>query len=106
MIWGGEFGRTPMVESNAALGRALGRDHHPAAFTMWLAGGGVKRGATVGATDDLGFHVVQDPISVHDLQATILHLLGLDHERLTYRSAGRDYRLTDVDGTVVTSLLA
>jgi hypothetical protein len=73
---------------------------------MWMAGGGMKRGVTIGATDDLGYHVVKDPIQVHDLQATILHQLGLDHERLTYRSAGRDFRLTDVDGRVITSLLA
>ena len=79
VIWGGEFGRTPMVESNAALGRSMGRDHHPQAFTMWLAGGGIKPGITMGRTDDLGFHVVEDPVHVHDLQATILHLLGLDH---------------------------
>src|SRR5208283_1478860 len=96
VIWGGEFGRTPMVESNAALGRALGRDHHPSAFTIWMAGGGVKRGLTYGATDDLGFHIVDKPVHVHDVQATILHLLGFDHERLTFRHAGRDFRLTDV----------
>ena len=95
-----------MVESNAALGRSMGRDHHPQAFTMWLAGGGIKPGITLGATDDLGFHVVEDPVHVHDLQATILHLLGLDHTRLTYRSQGRDFRLTDVHGEVVTKLLA
>ena len=101
VIWGGEFGRTPMVESNPALGRKQGRDHHPQAFTMWMAGGGVKPGQTIGATDDLGFHVAQDPVHVHDVQATILHLLGFDHERLTYRHAGRDFRLTDVFGHVV-----
>ena len=106
VVWGGEFGRTPMVESNAALGRSQGRDHHPQAYTVWLAGGGIKPGQTLGATDDLGFHVVQDPVHVHDLQATILHLLGLDHTRLTYRSQGRDYRLTDVYGEVVSKLLA
>ncbi len=106
VIWGGEFGRTPMVESNAALGRSQGRDHHPSAFTMWLAGGGVKRGLTYGATDELGFHVVENPVHVHDLQATLLHLLGFDHERLTYRFAGRDFRLTDVDGKVVAGVLA
>src|SRR6267378_7322480 len=98
VIWGGEFGRTPMVESNPALGRSLGRDHHPQAFTIWLAGGGIKRGLTYGATDDLGFNIVDKPVHVHDLQATILHLLGLDHERLTFRQAGRDFRLTDVHG--------
>jgi hypothetical protein len=105
VIWGGEFGRTPMVESNAALGRSLGRDHHPQAFTIWLAGGGVKAGLTYGATDDLGFHVVEGPVHVHDLQATILHLLGLDHERLTFHHGGRDYRLTDVSGQVVHDVL-
>jgi uncharacterized protein (DUF1501 family) len=106
VIWGGEFGRTPMVESNPTLGRSLGRDHHPQAFTMWLAGGGIKPGLTYGATDDLGFHVVENPVHVHDLQATILHLLGFDHERLTYHHAGRDFRLTDVHGSVVRDILA
>jgi len=106
VIWGGEFGRTPMVESNKALGRSLGRDHHPQAFTMWLAGGGVKPGLTYGATDDLGFHVAEDPVHVHDLQATILHLLGFDHEKLTFHHAGRDFRLTDVHGQVIKKLLA
>jgi hypothetical protein len=106
VIWGGEFGRTPMVESNVALGRSLGRDHHPQAFSIWLAGGGVKTGVTHGATDDLGFNVVEGAVHVHDLQATILHLLGFDHERLTYHYAGRDFRLTDVHGAVVHDLLA
>jgi hypothetical protein len=105
VIWGGEFGRTPMVETNPALGRSLGRDHHPQAYTMWLAGGGVKPGLTYGSTDDLGFHVAENPVHVHDLQATILHLLGFDHEKLTFRHAGRDYRLTDVHGKVVRGLL-
>jgi len=106
VIWGGEFGRTPMVESNSALGRSLGRDHHPQAFTVWLAGGGIKRGLTYGATDELGFHVVENQVHVHDLQATILYLLGLDHERLTFRHAGRDFRLTDVHGKVVREIIA
>jgi arylsulfatase A-like enzyme len=106
VVWGGEFGRTPMVESNAALGRSLGRDHHPSAFTIWMAGGGVKRGLTYGATDDLGFHVVDKPVHVHDVQATILHLLGFDHEKLTFRHAGRDFRLTDVHGKVVRDIVA
>jgi hypothetical protein len=106
VIWGGEFGRTPMVESNASLGRKLGRDHHPQAFTMWFAGGGIKPGITLGATDDLGFHVVEDPVHVHDVQATILHLLGLDHTKLTYTYQGRPFRLTDVHGELVTKLLA
>ena len=106
VIWGGEFGRTPMVETNPALGRALGRDHHPSAYTMWLAGGGVKAGMSYGATDELGFHVVENPVHVHDMQATILHLLGFDHEKLTFHHAGRDFRLTDVHGKVVKALLA
>lgn len=106
VIWGGEFGRTPMVESNAALGRSLGRDHHPQAFTVWLAGGGIKPGLTHGATDEMGFHVVQDEVHVHDLQATILQCLGFDHERLTYTYQGRQFRLTDVHGKVVKAILA
>ena len=106
VIWGGEFGRTPMVESNPALGRALGRDHHPQAFTVWMAGGGVSKGFTMGATDELGFNSVEDPVHVFDLQATILHLLGFDHERLTFRTQGRDFRLTDVHGQVIKKVLA
>ena len=101
VIWGGEFGRTPMVETNPSLGRSQGRDHHPQAFTIWMAGGGVKPGITYGSTDDLGFHVAENPVGVHDLQATLLHLLGFDHERLTYHHAGRDFRLTDVHGKVI-----
>jgi uncharacterized protein (DUF1501 family) len=106
VIWGGEFGRTPMVETNPALGRSLGRDHHPQAYTMWMAGGGIKPGITHGATDEMGFHIVDKPAHVHDLQATILHCLGFDHERLTFHHAGRDFRLTDVHGHVVKELLA
>jgi uncharacterized protein (DUF1501 family) len=106
VIWGGEFGRTPMVEDNPALGRKRGRDHHPDAFTMWFAGGGIKGGQTIGETDDLGYHVTQDPIHIHDLQATILHLLGINHEALTYRYQGRNFRLTDVGGTVVEKMIA
>jgi hypothetical protein len=106
VVWGGEFGRTPMVESNAALGRSLGRDHHPQAFTVWMAGGGLKKGITLGATDDIGFHITQDAVHVHDLQATILHLLGMDHTKLTYHHQGRDYRLTDVHGELVHKILA
>ena len=106
VIWGGEFGRTPMVENNPALGRKLGRDHHPQAFTMWLAGGGIKPGMVYGATDDLGFHIAKDPIHVHDIQATLLHCLGFDHERLTYTYQGRHFRLTDVHGRVVREILA
>jgi len=106
VIWGGEFGRTPMVESNTALGRSLGRDHHPQTYTVWMAGGGIKPGLTYGTTDELGFNPVENPVHVHDLQATILYLLGLDHERLTFRHAGRDFRLTDVHGKLVRGLLA
>ena len=106
VIWGGEFGRTPMVETNPALGRSLGRDHHPQAFSMWLAGGGIRPGLTFGATDELGFHVTENPVHIHDIQATILHCLGLDHERLTYHHAGRDFRLTDVHGRIVREILA
>jgi hypothetical protein len=106
VVWGGEFGRTPMVESNPALGRSQGRDHHPQAYSMWMAGGGIRSGMSYGATDDLGFHVVENPVHVHDLQATILHCLGFDHERLTYHHAGRDFRLTDVHGQVVRNILA
>lgn len=101
IVWGGEFGRTPMVQ-----GGNDGRDHHPNAFTMWLAGGGIKPGLTLGETDDLGFNAVKDRVHVHDLHATILHLLGFDHTRLTYRFQGRDFRLTDVSGNVVKPLLA
>ncbi|MDX2029295.1 MAG: DUF1501 domain-containing protein [Blastocatellia bacterium] len=101
VIWGGEFGRTPMVQ-----GGNDGRDHHPNAFTMWLAGGGVKPGLVLGATDDLGFNVVEDRVHVHDLHATVMHLLGFNHEKLTYRFQGRDFRLTDVHGVLVDKLLA
>ncbi len=106
VVWGGEFGRTPMVESNPSLGRTQGRDHHPQAYTMWLAGGGIKPGIQYGKSDDLGFHVAEKEVHVHDLQATIMHCLGLDHERLTFRSQGRDFRLTDVHGHVVKDILA
>ncbi len=105
VIWGGEFGRTPMVETNPSLGRSMGRDHHPQAFTMWMAGGGVKSGLSYGATDELGFHTVENPVHVHDMQATILHCLGFDHERLTYEFQGRRFRLTDVHGHVVKDIL-
>ncbi|MGV3533197.1 MAG: DUF1501 domain-containing protein [Chthoniobacteraceae bacterium] len=106
VIWGGEFGRTPMVENNPDAGRKMGRDHHPQAFTMWMAGGGVKRGFVMGETDELGFHITQDRVHVHDLHATILHLLGFDHTRLTHRFQGRDFRLTDVHGELVKKILA
>jgi uncharacterized protein (DUF1501 family) len=105
VVWGGEFGRTPMNEERNGS-KWLGRDHNQHAFTIWMAGGGIKGGITHGATDDLGYHSVVDRVDVHDLQATILHLMGLNHERLTYRFQGRDYRLTDVHGNVVRQLLA
>jgi arylsulfatase A-like enzyme len=105
VVWGGEFGRTPMNEARNRDGW-LGRDHHPHAFSIWLAGGGIRGGLSHGATDDLGYRIAEQPVHVHDLQATILHCLGLDHERLTYRSQGRDFRLTDVHGQVVKELLA
>lgn len=101
VIWGGEFGRTPMVQ-----GGNDGRDHHNRAFSMWFAGGGIKPGTIYGATDDLGFNVVEKPVHVHDLNATLLHLLGFDHTRLTYRFQGRDFRLTDVHGEIVQGILA
>src|SRR5207248_1300533 len=106
VIWGGEFGRTPMneVRRGNTPGKE-GRDHHPFAFTMLLAGGGIQGGQIVGRTDELGYHVIEDKIHVHDLQATILHCLGIDHTRLTYRHQGRDFRLTDVSGNVVKKLL-
>jgi hypothetical protein len=100
VIWGGEFGRTPTSEGTN------GREHHPFGFSMWLAGGGVKGGMVHGATDEFGWHSVKDKVHVHDLHATVLHLMGLDHEKLTYRYAGRDYRLTDVAGHVVKAVLA
>jgi hypothetical protein len=101
VIWGGEFGRTPMVQ-----GGNDGRDHHNRCFSLWLAGGGVKRGYVHGETDDLGFNVVRDPVHVHDFNATLLHLLGLDHTKLTFRFQGRDYRLTDVHGNLVPGIIA
>jgi uncharacterized protein (DUF1501 family) len=105
VVWGGEFGRT--VYSQGALTASnYGRDHHPRCFTIWLAGAGIRPGLTYGETDDFSYNVVANPVHVHDLQATLLHLLGLDHERLTYRFQGRDYRLTDVHGEVVHSILS
>ena len=101
IVWGGEFGRTPFREGRTAKSQILGRDHFPDCYTMWMAGGGVKNGFAYGTTDELGFSIVENPVHVHDLQATIMHLLGLDHQKLTYRFQGRDYRLTDVHGQVV-----
>lgn len=100
VVWGGEFGRSPVAENGK------GRDDHPKGFTMWMAGGGIKGGMIHGATDEFGYAAVEKKVSVPDLHATILHQLGLDHEQLTYRFTGRDYRLTDVSGDVVRALLA
>ena len=100
VIWGGEFGRSPTSE------KTTGRDHNHYGFTVWMAGGGVKGGISYGATDRFGCSAVEDRVHVHDLHATILHLMGLDHERLTYRYSGRDFRLTDVHGTVVNEIIA
>jgi hypothetical protein len=105
VVWGGEFGRTPMNEGRGGSPYP-GRDHHPRAFTMWMAGGGIKPGVAFGATDELGYSVAQDPMHVNDLHATLLHLLGIDHTKLTYKSQGRNFRLTDVGGEVMTKLLA
>jgi uncharacterized protein (DUF1501 family) len=105
VVWGGEFGRTPMNEARNGS-KFLGRDHHPRAFTMWLAGGGIKPGVSYGQTDDIGYNVAENPVGVHDLHATILHLMGIDHTRLTYKFQGRDFRLTDVSGEIVTKILA
>lgn len=108
VIWGGEFGRTPVVElpESGDTSKGTGRDHNPYGFTMWLAGGGVKAGYIHGATDEFGYQATEKPVHVHDLHATLLHLLGFDHEQLTFRYAGRDFRLTDVHGKVVTDLIA
>jgi uncharacterized protein (DUF1501 family) len=105
VMWGGEFGRT--VYSQGQLSRDnYGRDHHPRCFSVWLAGGGIKPGISWGKTDDFGYNVIENPVEVHDLHATMLHLLGFEHKRLTYRHEGRDYRLTDVKGELVRGILA
>jgi hypothetical protein len=106
VIWGGEFGRTPFVQGDITNPKSHGRDHHPRAFTMWLAGGGVKPGTIYGESDDFAYHATKDAVHVHDLQATVLHLCGIDHTKLTYRFQGRDFRLTDVHGHVVKGILA
>ena len=105
MVWGGEFGRTVYCQGKLTA-EDYGRDHHPRCFTIWLAGGGVKPGYTHGETDDFSYNITRDPVHVHDLHATILHLLGIDHTRLTFKFQGRHYRLTDVHGNVVQPLLA
>src|SRR5206468_11990586 len=106
VVWGSEFGRTPLGENRKGYKTVTGRDHHPNAFSIWMAGGGVKGGQVVGETDEIGWNVTKDPIHINDLHATMLHLFGLDHTRLTYRFQGRDFRLTDVAGNVVAKLLA
>jgi hypothetical protein len=105
VIWGSEFGRTPLGENRKGYTKVTGRDHHPFAFSLWMAGGGVKGGQVIGETDDIGWNIVKDPIHINDFHATVLHLFGLDHTRLTYRFQGRDFRLTDVAGKVVPQLL-
>jgi hypothetical protein len=105
IVWGGEFGRTPMMEARSGKS-FLGRDHHNEAFTMWMAGAGIKKGMTHGETDAIGYSGIRDRVHVHDIQATILNQLGLDHERLTYRFQGRDFRLTDVHGNVIQDILS
>jgi len=106
VIWGGEFGRTPFLQGNLNDRPKWGRDHHPYAFTLWMAGGGVKSGITYGESDEFGMSVAKDPVHVHDFQATLLHLLGIDHERLTFKFQGRYFRLTDVHGQVIAKILA
>ena len=105
VIWGGEFGRTVYCQGGLTMTN-YGRDHHPRCYTKWMAGAGIKGGIVYGETDDFSYNVVEDPAHIHDLNATILHTLGVDHERLTYRHQGRDFRLTDVHGNVLTDLLA
>ena len=105
VVWGGEFGRT-IYSQGQLIETDYGRDHHPRCFTVWLAGGGIKPGQTHGETDDFSYNIVRDPVEVYDLNATILHLLGIDHTRLTYKFQGRDFRLTDVHGRVVQAILA
>ena len=108
VIWGAEFGRTPLRQGINGDGTKTspGRDHHKDAYSMWMAGGGIKPGITYGRTDDYGFNIAENPVHTHDLNATVLHLLGLDHERLTFRYQGRDYRLTDIHGELVHGILA
>ena len=104
VVWGGEFGRTSYSQGD--LGPEHGRDHHAGCFSVWLAGGGIREGTVYGSTDAFGYNVAEKPVHTHDLQATILHLLGIDHERLTYRFKGRDFRLTDVSGRVVEEIIS
>ena len=105
MIWGGEFGRTAYSQGDISK-NSFGRDHHPRCYSMWFAGGGIKPGIVIGETDDFGYNIVRDPVNVHDFHATMMHLLGIQHTRLTYRFEGRDYRLTDIHGELIPALMA
>jgi len=105
VIWGGEFGRTPFLQGKIEDTTTWGRDHHPYVYTIWMAGGGVKKGFTYGASDEFGFAPAENPVHVHDFQASVLHLLGIDHKKLTFKFQGRDYRLTDVHGEVVRGIM-
>ena len=105
VIWGGEFGRTNYSQGKLTIDN-YGRDHHPRSFSVWMAGGGVKKGFVLGETDEFGYNIVRDPVHVHDFQATLLYLLGIDHERFTFKSQGRRFRLTDVHGHLVDKILA
>jgi uncharacterized protein (DUF1501 family) len=105
VVWGGEFGRTTYSQGGAGKA-ANGRDHHPRCFTYWMAGGGIRPGFSYGETDEFGYNIAKDPVHVHDFQATVMHLMGIDHERLTYKHQGRRFRLTDVHGKVVVPILA
>jgi hypothetical protein len=105
VIWGGEFGRTNYCQGDLSKDN-YGRDHHPKCFSIWMAGGGIKAGTVYGETDEFGYNIVKDPVSVHDFHATILHLMGVNHEQITYKHLGRRYRLTDVEGTLVKGLMA
>ena len=106
LIWGAEFGRTPLGENRVGRAANTGRDHHPFAFSMWAAGGGIKGGQVIGETDDIGWNITEDPIHINDFHTTLLHCFGLDHLKLTHRHQGRDFRLTDVAGKVVEKMLA
>jgi uncharacterized protein (DUF1501 family) len=106
VVWGSEFGRTPLGENRVGYAKVTGRDHHPFAFSLWLAGGGIKGGQVIGETDDIGWNIVKEPVHINDLHATLLHLFGFDHTKLVHRFQGRDFRLTDVAGQVVEKLLA
>jgi uncharacterized protein (DUF1501 family) len=106
VVWGGEFGRTPFLQGDIKDTKSWGRDHHPYAFTLWMAGGGIKPGISYGESDEFGHNAMKDPVDVHDFQATLMHLMGIEHTKFTYRFQGRHFRLTDVHGEVVKAILA